>query len=746
MYNDIFDPWSDEDKPLSDTSTLVDPLNEEQRRAVTTTEGPLLIQAGAGSGKTKTLTHRIAYILLKRLALPHQILAVTFTNKAAKEMRERIAHLLQRDASDRSFMPYMGTFHGICVRILRQDGFHYGVPKNFVIFDESDRLSAVKQCLKNALVDEKMYPPRTVASMISGIKNGQQEALLSSEGAFSPLERIVAQIYPEYNKLLREAGALDFDDLIAKTVELFNDSEEVRSKWQQQFRYIMIDEYQDTNAAQYALIKMLVNKEHNNIAVVGDDWQSIYSWRGADYRNILRFDADFPNTTIISLEQNYRSTNAILKAAESVITKNKQRSDKKIWSNVGGGMPVQIVSVATDRAEAEAIVRRVKTGVSMGVRSYNDYAVLYRTNAQSRVIEEMCMRFGIPYEIIGGQKFYDRKEIKDILAYLRYIYQPNDRISFERIVNVPTRAIGAKSLENFWQFVKTVSLHEALNSIEECQTLTPKAKTGFIEIRDIQRAFSKLAETHTVRDVIEKLLNRINYFDYLNDGTIQGESRSENVRELLSVASAYQDAGLDAFLEETSLVSSTDSDTNGGNNVSLMTLHSAKGLEFEVVFMVGLEESVFPHSRALYDPKEMEEERRLMYVGMTRAKKELYLLTSYSRALFGGLQYNPPSRFLSDIDVEEGNLVARDGWGSGSSRHSQQTQTGYHGQEQFAAPLVKNSEPQYIVELEQGDKVRHAVFGEGTIIDKDGDMLAISFKQKGVKKINSAFAHLEKIL
>jgi DNA helicase-2/ATP-dependent DNA helicase PcrA len=434
-------------------------LNPEQARAVETTDGPLLILAGAGSGKTKTLTHRIAHLIAARKATPYNILAVTFTNKAAREMRERVASLLGENADNRSFMPYMGTFHGICVRLLRQDGESVGVPRNFVIFDESDRQSAIKQASKQLMLDEKSFPARTLSSIISNAKN----ELISPDSSGGPVQRAAAQVYPLYQNILKQAGALDFDDLIARTVNMLQTQPEMRTKWQQQFRYIMIDEYQDTNAAQYKLVKLLTN-DQKNIAVVGDDWQSIYSWRGADFRNILNFEKDYPDVTIVKLEQNYRSTKAILDAAHAVITKNEQRSDKELWTAAGAGQPVGILQVANERAEAEGIVRRVKNAVDARFRNYQDFAVLYRTNAQSRSVEEAFVRYGVPYKIVGGQRFYDRKEIKDLMAYLRLLYQPEDRVSFERIVNVPTRGIGTKSLEKFyeWQAFQGLTLESSL--------------------------------------------------------------------------------------------------------------------------------------------------------------------------------------------------------------------------------------------------------------------------------------------
>jgi len=713
---------------------LLDGLNDEQKRAVQTTEGPLLILAGAGSGKTKTLTHRIASIIASQKAEPHNILAVTFTNKAAKEMRTRVADLLGQNPDNRSFMPYMGTFHGICVRILRRDGEHIGISPNFVIFDESDRQAAIKSVAKQLMIDEKSCPARTLSGLISSAKNELISPAQYAGNVSGPLQKAAAQIFPLYERSLKQNGALDFDDLIAKTVELLTQHQAIRTRWQEQFKYIMIDEYQDTNAAQYKLIKLLTS-DHKNVAVVGDDWQSIYSWRGADFRNILNFERDYPSTTIIKLEQNYRSTKAILDAAHAVITKNAKRSDKKLWTDAGQGKPIQIVQVSNERAEGETIIQRVKIATDLRARQYKDFAVLYRTNAQSRAIEEAFIRYGIPYRIVGGQRFYDRKEIKDIMAYLRLIYQPNDQVSFERIINVPTRGVGAKSLQVFraWLSEQQLSLSQGLAEVFSCSGLTPKAKQGYSELADVMLRFREAAEGTPLPVLLDSLIKRINYLDFLDDKTPQGEARQENVRELLSVAKSYQDMGLDGFLEEVSLVSDIDTADFGSNAVTLMTLHAAKGLEFPAVFMIGMEETIFPHSRALYDQSEMEEERRLCYVGMTRAREELYMLHASSRLLYGGVQHNPPSRFLAEID---GDVHSTTGF-----QQSLDAQP-------FVAPQVPardTDEPRYVLELSEGDGVKHQLFGIGTVVELDGDNATIYFKGKGTKTLNVAFAPLEKL-
>lgn len=708
------------------TKDLFEGLNPEQKRAVETIDGPLLILAGAGSGKTKTLTHRIAYLLATKKATPFNILAVTFTNKAAGEMRQRIWKLTTGKSSDppRNFMPFMGTFHSICVRILRQDGEAYGIPHNFVIWDETDRQAAIKQASRQLNIDEKKFPPRLLTSLISAAKN---EMMTPAEYAGTvgtvPAGQAAAKVFPLYEKLLNDSSALDFDDLINRTVQLLKQSPDLRTKWQKQFNYVMVDEYQDTNLAQYRLVKLLTGP-HHNIAVVGDDWQSIYSWRGADFRNILNFEKDYPGCTVIKLEQNYRSTKNILDAAHGVISHNLQRSDKKLWTSAGAGAPVQILQTFSERAEADLIAKRIKLEVETGRRSFSDYAILYRTNAQSRVIEEVFLHYSLPYRIVGGVRFYDRAEIKDILAYLRLIYQPEDRPSFERIINVPPRGIGKRSLEIFeqWRNDQSYSLSSALVHVGDCQELPPKARAGFIEIADLIASFRAEAGELSAAVLLDKLLKRLKYLEYINDGTPHGEARVENVRELLSVAAEFQDAGLDNFLEEVALITDLERTNFGTNAVTMMTLHSAKGLEFPAVFITGLEETIMPHSRALYDPQEMEEERRLMYVGMTRAKEELYLTYAAERTLFGGRTSNPPSRFLADIETQEST-----GAGDGSSLHQ------------------VLDEPRYVLELVEGDVVQHQIFGKGTVVELDGETATIYFKGKGTKRLNIAFAPLEKI-
>lgn len=712
------------------SDSLLTGLNDAQRQAVTHSDGPLLLLAGAGSGKTKTLTHRIAYLIASKHVSTGAILAVTFTNKAAREMRERLAHLLGEDANNRSFMPWMGTFHSVCVRMLRMEGEHIAIPRNFVILDDADRQSFIKTAMKQLGISEKSYAPRSVGSMISSAKNDGVDPQEYAATAKLPLQQVVADVYPRYERLRREAAALDFDDLLSEAVRLFQTVPEIRQKWQQRFSHVMIDEYQDTNAVQYRLIKMLIG-DAQNICVVGDDWQSIYSWRGADFTNILNFERDFKGTTVIKLEQNYRSTQAILEAANNVIRKNQQRSEKKLWTATKGGMPVQVMYVSSEVHEAESVMTRIRTAVDLRIRGYGSFAVLYRTNAQSRAIEDAFIRYGIPYRLVGGTRFYDRKEIKDIIAYLRLIYQPADQASFARIVNVPTRGLGAVSVTKFseWRARSGYDVLEGLKNVDRCTDITPKARIALAGLGDGLAKLREELDNTPLATFLELVIKRFGYLSYLDDGTPQAEDRQANVKELVSDVAQQGDIDLAGYLENVALVSDLDTMGDTDQAVTLMTLHAAKGLEFPVVFMIGMEESMFPHSRALYEMAEMEEERRLCYVGMTRAREELYLSAASSRFVFGNRQYNPPSRFLSDIEATEITPTI-----PGT----------------FVAPSFgDNDEPRIVYddtpELNVGDRVQHTLFGTGHVVGVDGATVSVSFNGKGVKKLNSSFAPLTKL-
>lgn len=697
-------------------------LNPAQADAVQTTSGPLLILAGAGSGKTKTLTHRIAHLIANEGVWPHEILAVTFTNKAAREMRERLGQLLDRDAGVRNFMPWMGTFHGICVRLLRQDGAVIGISPNYVIYDEDDRQGLIKQAMKQLQLTDKQMKPRAVSAAISNAKNELLTPADFEATAQYPFQQAVAKVYGLYEKLRAEAGALDFDDLLIEVVRLFRDSPETRSKWRAQFKHVLIDEYQDTNAAQYAIVKSLVN-EDKNICVVGDDWQSIYSWRGADFTNILNFERDFPGTKIVKLEQNYRSTGAILEAAHNVITKNTQRTDKKLWTAEPAGAPVQVHGVYDESEEAFVVASRIAAQTSIGARNYGDFAVLYRTNSQSYTLERALLQQRVPYQIIGGVRFYDRKEIKDIIAYLRLLYQPNDRMSFSRIVNVPVRGVGATSLEKFlvWQATSGLDIVSALVNVEQTSTVTTRAKAALIALGETLRVLQvKLQNDVPPSDLIEALVEKVGYRDYILDGTPQAEDREANIGSLISDAKSF--ATLPDFLEEVALMSSVDT-TSDTQKVTLMTIHAAKGLEFPVVFMVGMEEGIFPHSR-IYEagPSELEEERRLCYVGMTRAREELHLSYAQSRLQFGQRGYNTPSRFLSDMGYEIASMPA-------------------------PSSSLGNDFDEFndLPAFDIGDGVRSAQFGVGEIIDIDGMAVTVQFGGGQTKKLNVEYARLEKL-
>lgn len=699
---------------------LLEGLNSEQASAVRTTSGPLLILAGAGSGKTKTLTHRIAYLIQQEKVWPNEILAVTFTNKAAREMRERLGHLLGQDGQQRNFMPWMGTFHGICVRLLRIEGSKIGIMSNFVIYDEDDRQGLIKQSMKALSISDKQIKPRAVSAAISNAKNELRTPADMESSARYPFEQEVAKIYANYEKLRQAAGALDFDDLLIETVRLLREQPAVRDKWRQTFKHILIDEYQDTNAAQYAIVRSLVN-DSRNICVVGDDWQSIYSWRGADFTNILNFERDFQGTKVIKLEQNYRSTAAILNAANNVITKNLQRTDKKLWTDVGEGTPVQVHATYDETEEASLVADRIATHVMMGARNYGDFAVLYRTNAQSYTLERALRLRRVPYQLVGGVRFYDRKEIKDVIAYLRLLYQPNDRMSFSRIVNIPARGIGATSLEKFliWQSGSGLDIIAALTNVEQTSSVSSRARGSLATLGTTLRNLQGLIEAGKApAEIIEKLLAATGYRNYLLDGTPQAEERDANIGALLSEVQVFAD--LSEFLEEVALVSSADTDA-GKEKVTLMTIHAAKGLEFPVVFMVGMEEGIFPHSR-VYEagPSELEEERRLCYVGMTRAREELHLSYAQSRLQFGQRSYNTVSRFIADMGDQ---IAAID-------------EPTYEPDEAFYSDEV---------DLQPGDRVRSTAFGKGEVVDIDGLAVTISFDDGVTKKLNVEYAHLEKL-
>ncbi len=700
---------------------LLDGLNEAQKEAVLATTGPLLILAGAGSGKTKTLTHRIARLIAEDGVYPSSILAVTFTNKAAKEMRERLAKLVGQP-NDRNFMPWMGTFHSICVRLLRMDGTAIGIPSNFVIYDEDDRQGLIKQIIKSNGLTDKELKASAVSSAISSAKSALVDPEEFASTAHYPFQKTVAKIYAEYEVRRRAAKALDFDDLLIDAVRLLRDDNSVREKWRQRFKYILIDEYQDTNAAQYQIVKLLVN-EDRNICVVGDDWQSIYSWRGADFTNILNFERDFPGAKIIKLEQNYRSSGNILDAANEVISHNKERSEKKLWTAEDSGMPVQVHGANDDAEEARVVAERISTHVTMQARKYDDFAVLYRTNAQSYTLERAMLQMRVPYQIVGGVRFYDRKVIKDVVAYLKLLYQPFDRMSFSRIANVPTRGVGATSLERFlnWQANSGLDMISAMERMESEAVVTGKARLSLARLGATMSRIREQMETTSPAEIIEQVITAVGYDEYIRDGSPQAEDNEENLGSLVSDARNF--ASMSDFLEEVALMSSVDV-AKTDEAVTLMTLHAAKGLEFPVVFMVGLEDGILPHSRVFDNPSELEEERRLCYVGMTRAREELHISYAYSRLQYGTRSYNPVSRFIGEM----GSQI--------SMINPEPNIMGYKEEQSFYSDEIG---------LDVGDMVRSAAFGDGEIIDVDGMAVTIAFISGQTKRLNVEYAQLTKI-
>ena len=694
-------------------------LNNEQRSAVTHGEGPLLILAGAGSGKTKTLTHRIAYLIQEMGVFPSKILAVTFTNKAAREMRERLARLLGESADNRGFMPWMGTFHSICVRLLRQDGIAIHIPTRFVIYDEDDKLGLIRQIMKQHGLTDRDIKPRAIAAAISKAKNALLTAQDFADGANGPIEQKKAEIFLAYQMQLQKAGALDFDDLLVKTVELFRTQKDIRKKWQQQFRHILIDEYQDTNAVQYALVKLLVN-EQRNICVVGDDAQSIYSFRGADYTNILNFERDFPGTTVVKLEQNYRSTDAILTLANTLIQHNIHRTDKNLWTALEGGREPVLWQVYNESEEGMHIAQEIVEQANAG-RAYSDMAVLYRTNAQSYAIERALRERYIPHKIVGGLRFLDRAVVKDLMAYMRLLFQPNDRVSFTRIVNVPKRGIGAVSVQKFltWHDTSEGSIIDHLAHVHESDGLTPKAKSTLKELGDTLSELQQKID-NSPADLLEAIIEKTGYLQFINDGSPQADERMENVGVLIAEAKVYADTA--TFLEEMALMSSSDETADDPG--PLMTLHAAKGLEFPVVFLVGMEEGILPHTRVFDSgkPDDIEEERRLCYVGITRAREELFVTCANSRTQFGQIGYNMPSRFLAEMGLSSDEAPTRN------------TEEIVYD-EFFGDELI----------LQPGDRVRTPLFGPGEVTEVDGMAVVVEFDTGQVKKLNAEFARLEKL-
>jgi len=735
-------------------NNILNGLNDQQKDAVSTVSGAVLVIAGAGSGKTKTLTHRVAYLIKEAGIYPQNILAVTFTNKAAQEMKERIMSVLE--SSDKYSLPIIGTFHSVCVRILRSEIEKLGYKSSFNITDDQDQLSLIKKIMKELEINTDQFNPKAFLSAISSAKNEMMESQEFSNQANGYYEETVSKVFSKYQNFLKENNSLDFDDIINFVVKIFSNFPEVLEKYQNHFKYIMVDEYQDTNKAQYLLIKLLSQK-YGNLCVVGDDWQSIYKFRGADIKNILSFEKDYPNAKVIHLEQNYRSTQTILDAAYGVISKNINRKDKNLWTEKKEGH--QIVSYEADNEQDEAafIADEIKKLINKKTSSpktypsspslhhltYKDFVVLYRTNAQSRMLEEMFLRKSIPYRIIGGLKFYQRKEVKDMIGYVRLTYNLSDLISLERVSNEPKRSLGSASLEHWISFAREKNLdpiNASLQMTVDNSNLNSKKIDIIRQFSEFILRMHEIKNRISVSDLVEKIFRESGYEKMLlSDGT-EGEIRWENVKELISVAQKFDSKDyadvpdkLGAFLEEVALASDTDKIKQQENSVHMMTLHSAKGLEFPIVFIVGLEEGILPHSRSLISYEEMEEERRLMYVGITRAKEKIYLLFTRQRTIFGSTQVNPPSRFLEDIPA---HLIANqdDLEINFLNKNHQEKEPG-----QLKSYCAKK------LTLKDGDKVLHNEFGEGIIISSVDDLFVIAFKKVGIKRISKQYANLKKL-
>lgn len=752
------------------TSQLLQGMNDKQAEAVLTTEGPLLVMAGAGSGKTRVLTHRVACLIEEQGVNPWNILAITFTNKAAREMQERVGKLLGESARD----IWVSTFHALCVRILRRDIDKLGYNRAFTIADTSEQRTLMKRICSELNVDTKKYDPRAILSAISNAKNAMQTATdyaaLNSH-ANNPLNQIVAKAYVLYQKELEDSQALDFDDLIMKTIELFEKDPETLEYYQNKFHYIHVDEYQDTNDAQYQLVTLLAAK-YKNLCVVGDADQSIYGWRGANMNNILNFERDYPEAHTVMLEQNYRSTQTILKAANEVIANNLVRKEKNLWTENGTGDKISYYRAQNEHDESQFVVSKIQAEISEHGYHYNDFAVLYRTNAQSRMIEETFMKSTVPYTMVGGHKFYDRKEIRDILAYLTLIVNPRDAMSFERVVNTPKRGIGPGSVDKLRQFANENgwSLLEAAQNVTLANAISARIRAKIEDFGRLMADLTKEADYLTITELTDEILTKSGYLQMLKaENDLQAQTRQENLEEFKSVTQEYdqkhgEDEGdnrqkLMNFLSDLALVSDQDDVDEEAPKVTLMTLHAAKGLEFPVIFLVGMEEGIFPLYRSLSNEKELEEERRLAYVGITRAKRKLYLTNAYSRMLYGRVQRNQPSQFVEEINDD---LIKFENADSSSKAKSMNTPFAKAAAQattftaQRRAHGLKHSAKQESTGTgadkkawKVGDKVQHKKWGQGMVVSVNGsgnDMeLDIAFPNEGVKRLLAQFAPITKV-
>ena len=731
-------------------------LNEKQREAVETIDGPLLIVAGPGSGKTRVITHRIAYLVRVCGVSPHRIVAVTFTNRAAREMRERLHALLGPSARDLT----AATFHSFCAMVLRRDGQDLGLDRNFAIYDDADQLTAVKRSMGEVNVDAKLFSPRAVLSAISHAKSqllGVEGFGLRRENYF---DEIVHRVYGRYEQILSQSSAVDFDDLLLKTHHLLDRFPEVAGKYQSRFVHVMIDEFQDTNVVQYAIGKQLSEK-HRNLCVVGDPDQSIYSWRNADIRNILSFQADYPEAKIAPLEENYRSTQTILDAAKGLIASNEQRVEKEMWTRNGRGIPIVVGEGYNEKEEAQFVVRELDRLVREEGYARSDVAVMYRVNAQSRAFEEACLRYGVPYLLVGSLRFYQRQEVKDLTAYLRLVANADDDVSFARVANVPPRGIGQRTLDELARLgrdsgTSMFAAAEGTSQGEEGASLAARPARALRDFRTLVLGLAEESETLDLVELIDLVLERSGYKRYTRDEAERGEERWENLQELRNTAKEFQDLrgveALSAFLESLTLVSDVDNLDEKADAVTLITLHQAKGLEFPVVFIVGMEEGLLPHIRSMDDEGEMEEERRLCYVGVTRAKQRLYLLRAFRRGFRGSFGPSTPSRFLADIPRKlTTSLRATE---TGSRPRAPTLEPARHaggGDRTSARTVSKELETAKArPALKTGDKVRHPTFGEGIVTDakpsKDDVEVTVAFRDGGgVKRLLLSFAPLEKL-
>ena len=693
----------------------LDGLNKEQEKAVIVNSGPLLILAGAGSGKTKVLTTKIAYLIENLGVTPYNVLAITFTNKAAKEMSERLYGMI----GEISTKAQVSTFHSFGLKILRENHEKLGYSNNFVIMDSDDTLSIIKKILKELNLDSKIYNPSAIRNKISGCKNELMEPVDYEKYAASEFEKVVLKVYEIYQKTLKQNNSIDFDDLLILPIKLFRTFPAVLDKYQERFQYILIDEYQDTNEAQYILTK-LISSKYRNICVVGDVDQSIYGFRGANYRNILNFEKDYKDALIIKLEQNYRSTNNILEAANSVIKNNKERKSKNLWSSKGKGDKLTYFRAFNERDEAFYVIREIKQLLAKGIKS-QDIAVLYRTNAQSRIMEEELLKENLPYRVVGSFYFYSRKEIKDLIAYLRLIYNDKDNISLLRVINTPKRGIGNKTVSNLINIanIENKSIYEVISSGKE------------MEFKNTVESLKEISKNITLTELVDKILDVTGMRkEYESEKTLEAEIRLENLEEFKSITKSFEEkyglVSLEDFLLEISLVSDVNEYKDDKNRISLMTVHSVKGLEFDNVFVIGLEEGIFPHINSLMDSSEIEEERRLMYVAITRAKEKLWLVNARMRTLYGKEQANPPSRFLNEIDE---SLL---------DKKFKEESINQKPKEEFFR--------EEDVEFNVGDYVYHEVFGQGKVVEVTKSLVSIAFKHPyGIRKLMKNHKSLSKV-